>query len=290
VGTQADVQLTRPVEIDGDSFTEAFARRSVYVRHALVDHPLFTMEAIAALADRLPPQSVRRERGQLPFINTDGYVDVGEGPPSATITDIERNGFRVSLRDIQQAPEYDELINECLDEVEALVAHREGGMIRRAGYLFISSPAATTPMHFDVEHSFLLQVKGAKNVSVAAFDRDPGILERERERYLDGVGCDFDAMEAAAEVFRIEAGLGVYLPSYVPHWVETEAGVSVSFSIPFFTAFCERAETVHRVNRRLRKLHLSPRPPGASEPLDKTKATVAKSWERLRDARRKAPA
>ena len=35
---------------------------------------------------------------------------------------------------------------------------REGGMVDRAGYLFISSPAATTPMHFDVEHSFLLQV------------------------------------------------------------------------------------------------------------------------------------
>ena len=33
-------------------------------------------------------------------------------------------------------------------------------MTRRAGYLFISCPAATTPMHFDVEHSFLLQVKG----------------------------------------------------------------------------------------------------------------------------------
>ena len=32
-------------------------------------------------------------------------------------------------------------------------------------------------------------------------------------------------------------GVGVYLPSYVPHWVETEAGVSVSFSIPFFTAY-----------------------------------------------------
>ena len=29
-------------------------------------------------------ESVRRERGHLPFINTDGYVDVGEGPPSAT--------------------------------------------------------------------------------------------------------------------------------------------------------------------------------------------------------------
>jgi hypothetical protein len=282
--------MTRLVEIQPTSFTDAFARRSLSVRHALVDHPLFAMEAIADLADRLPPESVRRERGHLPFINTEGYVDVGEGPPSATVLDIERNGSRISLRDIQQAPEYARLIDECLDEVDAIVGQREGGMSRRAGYLFISSPAATTPMHFDVEHSFLLQIRGTKNVSVAAFDGDPARLERERERYLDGVGCDFAAMEAAAETFRIGPGAGVYLPSYVPHWVETEAGVSVSFSIPFFTAFAERAETVHRINRRLRKLHFSPRPPGTSEPLDRTKATAARSWERLRDARRKLPA
>jgi hypothetical protein len=287
---QTDVQTTRLVEIDAGSFVDAFARRSIYVRHALVDHPLFTMEAIAELADRLPPESVRRERGHLPFVNADGYVDVGEGPPSATIMDIERNGFRVSLREIQQDRVFAQLINECLDEVDELVGDREGGMCRRAGYLFISAPAATTPMHFDTEHSFLLQVRGTKNVSVAAFDDDPEVLERERDRYIDGVGCDFAAMEAVAETFRIEAGLGVYLPSYVPHWVQTEAGVSVSFSIPFFTAYCQRAETVYFINRRLRKLHLSPRPPGMSESIDRTKAAMARSWEKLRDARRRLPA
>jgi hypothetical protein len=278
------------VGIDRESFADAFARRSIHVSHELSDHPLFTLEAIADLADRLPPESVRRERGHLPFINTDGYVDVGEGPPSQAILGIERNGFRVSLRDIHQAPEYAELIHECLDEVDAVVGDREGGMIHRAGYLFISSPAATTPMHFDVEHSFLLQVRGTKHVHVAAFDDDPEALQRERSRYLDGAGCDFDAMTAAAETFTIDAGRGVYLPSYVPHWVETEAGASISFSIPFFTAFCRRAETVHRINRRLRRLHLSPRPPGASEPVDRTKEAVFRSWIALRDARRRRTA
>jgi len=290
MAVQTNVQTTRLVDIDAGSFVDAFARRSIYVRHALVDHPLFTMEAIAELADRLPPESVRRERGHLPVINRDGYVDIGDGPPSATIMDIERNGFRVSLRDIHQDPDYARLINECLDEVEQLVRDREGGMCHRAGYLFITSPAATTPMHFDVEHSFLLQVRGTKNVSVAAFDRDPELLERETDRYIDGVGCDFAAMEAAAETFRIHSGLGVYLPSYVPHWVQTEAGISISFSIPFFTPYCQRAEQVHVINRRLRKLHLSPRPPGTSEPLDRTKVAVARSWNRVHGARRKLPA
>jgi cupin superfamily protein len=275
--------------IDPTAFRDVFARRSIAVRHALVDHPLFTMEAIAELADRLPPASVRRERGDLPLVNRDGYVDVGEGPPSATILDVERNGFRISLRDIQQEPAYAELIHQCLDEVQGIVDDREGGMRRRTGYLFITAPACNTPMHFDPEHSFLLQVRGVKHVSVAAFD-DDGVRQRELNRYYDGDECDFAAMQEVAEDFRLDPGVGVYLPSFVPHWVTTEAGVSISFSIPFYTEFSERAEFVNRINRRLRKLHLSPRPPGASQPVDRVKAAGFELWGRVRDARRNVPA
>jgi JmjC domain len=274
------------VQIDVEAFADAFARRSILVQHSLADHPLFTMEAIAELADRLPPHSVRREHGHLPIADSHVYVDVGEGPPSASVLDVERNGFRISLRDIQQIPEYAEVVNECLDEVEPLVAAREGGMRFRSGYLFISCPAATTPMHFDAEHSFLLQLRGTKHVSVAAFENDRTKLRHEVERYTDGKKCDFQAMQTVAEAFHIDPGLGVYLPSYIPHWVETEAGVSVSFSIPFYTGFSQRAEGVYRVNSWMRKARLSPRPLGQFEPLDATKAAVFHS---LRTARQKLP-
>ena len=119
------MQQTRVVEIDAAAFADAFAHRSVAIRHHLVEHPLFTIDAIADLADRLPPESVRRERGDLPLANYGSYVDVGDGPPSQTIKDVRTNGVRISLRDIHQAPEYAELINECLDQVDELVADRE---------------------------------------------------------------------------------------------------------------------------------------------------------------------
>jgi hypothetical protein len=277
------------LEIDAKEFSDAFARRSIAIRHRLVDHPLFTIDAMAELADRLPRESVRRERGNLPLVNRDGYVDVGEGPPSATIHDVERNGFRISLRDIQQDRAYAEVIDQCLDEVDDLVRNREGGMRRRTGYLFITAPASNTPMHFDPEHSLLLQVRGMKQVSVAAFE-DDAIRQRELDIYYDGEECDFAAMQEVAEHFTLEPGVGVYLPSFVPHWVTTEAGISVSFSIPFYTEFSERAEFVNRINRRLRKLHLSPRGPGASEPVDRVKATSFELWGKVRKARRKLPA
>lgn len=276
----------RHVAIDPGTFTAAFARRSIVVEHSLVDHPLLSLDAIAELADRLPPESVRREAGSQPVGNAHRYVDIGHGRPSESVLNVEENQFRISLRDVQQVPEYAELVNECLDEVEPLVAAREGGMRFRSGYLFISCPASTTPMHFDAEHSFLLQIRGAKRVSVAPFEGDSGGLRRELERYVDGRPCDFAAMQACSETSRIGPGTGIYLPSFIPHWVETEAGVSISFSIPFYTRYCEIAEGVNRVNSWMRKARISPRPPGRSQRVDATKAAVFRS---LRDARRRVP-
>ena len=269
------------LDIDAAEFAAAFARRSIPVSHGLSEHPLFTVDAIAELADRLPAKSVRRVQGDLPLDSGYQWVDVGVGPPSESVRDVERTGVRIALRDIQQVPEYAELINECLDSVAELIADREGGMSRRAGYLFISCPASTTPMHFDVEHSFLLQVKGVKHVSVAPFEDNPGLRRRELDRWMDGEECDFEAMQRQAETTRIEPGLGVYLPSFVPHWVATEAGVSISFSIPFHTPYAERGEAVTTINKQLRRIHLSPRPLGRSERVDTTKVVLFRSLQKL---------
>ena len=269
------------LDIDAAEFAAAFARRSIPVSHGLSEHPLFTVDAIAELADRLPAKSVRRVQGDLPLDSGYQWVDVGVGPPSESVRDVERTGVRIALRDIQQVPEYAELINECLDSVAELVAEREGGMSQRAGYLFISCPASTTPMHFDVEHSFLLQVKGVKHVSVAPFEDNPGLRRRELDRWMDGEECDFEAMQRQAETTRIEPGVGVYLPSFVPHWVATEAGVSISFSIPFHTPYAERGEAVTTINKQLRRIHLSPRPLGRSERVDTTKVVLFRSLQKL---------
>ena len=121
----------QPVDIDASAFAEAFARRSIAVRHGLADHPLFTIDAIAELADRLPPDSVRRERGDPTPPNDGKYVDVGDGPPSGDHQ--ERRAHRdpgIAPRH-PAGPEYAELIDECLDEVDGLVAERQGGMTQR---------------------------------------------------------------------------------------------------------------------------------------------------------------
>jgi hypothetical protein len=267
------------LDVDTQAFAEAFGRRSVAVAHRLSEHPLLQIDAIARLADRLPPDAVRRERGDLPLENR-GYTDAGVGPPSETIRTIAQSGARVSLREIQQDEEYAVVIDACHAELGQYIGDREGGVVRRSGYIFVTSPGSTTPMHFDPEHSFLLQVHGTKRVCSAPMsERD---RQRELAHYFDGQPCAFDSMAADCDEFVLEPGAGVYLPSFVPHWVEDTAGVSVSFSIPFYTRYCERTDQVHRVNKRLRRLHLSPRPPGASPAIDRAKASMLRSWTKLR--------
>jgi hypothetical protein len=151
-------------------------------------------------------------------------------------------------------------------------------MRRRSGYVFVTAPDATTPMHIDPEHSMLLQVRGVKRVFVAG-RLEPAVLRREVARYFDGEPCDFDALRQGSDELLLTPGTGVYFPSIVPHWVETEgAETSTSFSIVFYTQFSRRAELVHKLNKRLRKVGLSPRPPGASERADRFKALVSESW------------
>ena len=94
------MQATRIVEIDAVAFADAFARRSVAVTHHLVDHPLFTIDAIADLADRLPAESVRREQGNLPLANSGfGYVEVGRGrhPPRSKTSSVPESASRSEM-------------------------------------------------------------------------------------------------------------------------------------------------------------------------------------------------
>ena len=280
--------MTRFLDIEAADFDGAFACRSMALRHSLVGHPLLQLDAIARLADRLPPDQLRRERADLP-LDDRGYVDAGDGPPSGSILGIDGSGLRVSLREIQSDAAFRSLIDACLDEIAALLGLREGGMCRRAGYVFVSSPAATTPMHFDPEHSLLLQIAGRKTVySVPRLE--PETIQRELDRYYDDAACSFADMQQQADRFEIGPGEGVYLPSFVPHWVENHEGTSISFSIPFYTRASTRAEYVNRINRRLRRLGLSPRPPGRSWASDTAKVALLRSWTRMRAGRERQSA
>ena len=59
--------------------------------------------------------------------------------------------------------------------------------------------------------------------------------------------------------------------------------VSISFSITFNTARSEFLNEVYAVNAQLRRLHLSPHPPGENRGSDRAKAAL---WRTMRRGKR----
>ncbi len=251
-----------------DAFVERFLREPAAVRHSLVEHPLLTLDAIAELADTLPLKFVERHHAHVPKVMPGGAADVG-GRPSDTVREIERNGCWMVLWYLEQVPEYAELLEQTLDEVKLYTA-RDGGMQRREAFLFISAPDAVTPIHFDPEHNFLLQIRGIKEMNVCAFP-DAVSAQRELDRYYDGGHRNLEEIPSDGRTFRLEPGDGVYVPTFMPHWVQNGSEVSISLSITFRTPASERAERANLVNATLRKAKLSPQLPGLDPRRDRLK-------------------
>jgi hypothetical protein len=276
------------VEIEGRGFAEAFARRPFPVEHRLVDHPLLSLESIAELADALPRSDVERHRADLPLLMPDGAPDLS-GRPSETVLGIEDNNCWMVLWNVEQVPEWRALLDRCLDDVEAHVGRRGGGMMQRQAFLFLSAPNAVTPAHFDPEHNLLLQIRGTKEMNVGRFP-DPADQLRELDRYYDGGHRNLESVPSEAQTFVLSPGRGVYVDSFAPHWVRNRDAASISLSITFRTGQSEAAERAHALNARLRKLGLHPKPAGQDPRLDRAKAALAHASDRIRDLRpRPAP-
>ncbi len=249
-------------------FIEKFLREPARVRHSLARHPLLTLDAIAELSDTLPLKFVERHDAHLPNVMPGGAPEVG-GRPSDTVRGIERNGCWMVLWYLEQVPEYSALLDQTLDEVKQYTS-RDGGMRRREAFLFISAPDAVTPIHFDAEHNFLLQIRGIKDMNVCPFP-DAVSAQRELDRYFDGGHRNLQAIPSEETTFRLQPGDGAYVPTFAPHWVQNGSEVSISLSITFRTPASERAERANALNAKLRKAKASPRPPGVDPRADRVK-------------------
>ena len=287
-GLVPSLGVTQLVEIERQTLVANFPRESFPVTHHLVDHPLMTVDALADLADALPIEEVEHNYGDLPEVLPGGQVERADLGPGDMVRGLDSNQCWMALKQIQVIPEYNRLLDECLDDVAPYVNDTEGGMAKRVGFIFLSCPNSVTPAHFDPEHNFLLQVRGTKQMRVG---RWPSVEaeQLEAERYFGGsdgtYGGHRNVMELPSSLtdYALGPGDGCYVPFGAPHWVQNGPTVSYSLSITWKTPFTMRAERVHAFNRRLRRLGLKPAPPGRSERVDKAKAAAVEAWGRAND-------
>lgn len=262
--------------VDRASFDGAFGRSAFGIGHGLTGHPLLSVQSVALLADALPESRVEHNLGNVPSVVEDGHAPRLDMTPGDIARGIDENGCWMVLKNIEQVPEYRELLDDLLDEVQPLVETHEGRMYRREGFIFLSAPRSMTPAHTDPEHNFLLQIRGPKTMNVGRYPSDD-MRQRDLERTYGGGHRNMPCLPVDVRRFELAPGDGVYLPPDEPHFVQNGDTVSVSLSITFRTPHAEMVRHVHMFNARLRRLGLTPAAPGEKPARDRAKAVAVRA-------------
>jgi hypothetical protein len=255
----------------------AFPEQPAEFAHHIDKDDRLTVRAVADLADRLPRKSVIYDTAAQPLLVPQGGPPRGAlSKPGDVIRNLESANAWLTLLNIEADPAYARLMNTMLDGLEAALRGRPGNMRNRVGFIFVSSPNSVTPAHFDIEHSLLMQVSGSKKVSFGRFETDTARWH-EVERYWDGSHGRIESLPPELASYSLTPGRGVYIPPVAPHWVHNGPAISLSVTLTYFTAATERDNMIEAFNARLRKLHMTPRHPGRSAPVDLAKVAVMRA-------------
>jgi mannose-6-phosphate isomerase-like protein (cupin superfamily) len=175
---------------------------------------------------------------------------------------------------VEADPGMADLMNTQLDQLQAaLIAKkgpRQGRMHKRVGFVFVSSPNSVTPVHFDIEHSLLMQVSGRKTVSIGRWENAEA-RRREFDRYWDGSHGRIESLPEEIASFTVTPGQAVFIPPGTPHWVQNGPDPSLSVTLTYFTAATVRENRVEDFNSHLRRRKMKPREPGRSALVDTAK-------------------
>lgn len=248
-----------------EAFSVAYPQTPTHLTHTIADHPLLSLEALGALAARLRPETLEHNAAtDLPLGMA--YADTPRNGLSVqeTIERIGECGSWVLLKYIEQDPAYAQLMRDVLGQIEDIVLPRTGEMMRFEGYIFISSPRAVTPLHFDPEYNILFQARGSKTMTLFP-TADPEIISQEFfEAYFNGGSRNLpwdESWNVRATPISITPGEAIYVPILAPHWVQTHDEVSVSLSLTWRSEWSFHHADACRFNRRLRQIGLRPAAP-----------------------------
>ncbi|GAA3923138.1 cupin-like domain-containing protein [Luteimonas lutimaris] len=240
------------------------------VRHHLCAHPLLQLPALAGLGERLEARgSIRTHDGSAtagtPFGEAPALHPNRKGA-AGTLADVAKANAWMSLLNVQVDPTYRELVGTVLDSIQGQVERHDPGMSHRSGWIFVTSPNAVTPFHFDKEHNFILQVHGRKRIYV--WDPDDTVVasEHARDRFHHHHDRHLlqwrEEFRARAHVFDVGPGEGAYMPSTAPHLVENGDGPSVTASFTYYTRSTRRDALLHKAHSILREAGVPPPPVG----------------------------
>tara|TARA_B100000678_G_scaffold284561_1_gene286276 strand:+ start:2249 stop:3091 length:843 start_codon:yes stop_codon:yes gene_type:complete len=265
------------------AFAAAYPNDHACLAHGLHEHALLEREALARLGETLPERSVEFNAAKLPVgIAADDVPETGL-TIGETIRTIDTACNWAVLKNVEQVPEYAALLHDLLEELRAPIEAATGPMLKTEAYIFVSSPGAVTPFHFDPEHNILLQVRGHKTFHVFPAGDPRFAPPTEHERYHAGGHRNLPWQDGFAECGtqeELEPGDAIYVPVMAPHYVRNGDRPSISLSITWRSRWSIDEARAHSLNHWLRSLGATPNAPNRFPQRNGTKSLAYRIGKR----------
>jgi len=262
------------------SFQSALAQRQpTPFSHGLTGDPRLSLDAIARLGDVLGADSISAEKAAKPLVSADAGATTALDVVAVSdqIRALSANDSWFTLLNIEQSGPYRELVDQLLEGMSAGAGLDPGTMKRRMGFVFASSPGSVTAAHFDIEHSFLLQLEGHRTLGFGRFaDREQ--REREVHRYWNGSFGRLDTLPEQTAEFELGPGRGAYIPPYTPHWLTNGDSTSLSLTVTFFNRDNADESMVQAFNEKASRLGIDPKVYGDAPGRDRAKVAFMRTY------------
>ncbi len=253
-----------------DDFRRRFNDSCFAFSHSLAGHPLFSIPALLRLAKTvaLRPGDFYSDCGDVRVDQKWGQIPLTDLTADQVISRIENAGAWIIMKHVELDPDYAAILSQCAEQIRALAGPKMARHLLNPEMLIIAnSPRRITPFHIDGECNFLLQVQGSKTIRVFSPHDRTVLTEEEIESFYtnDIFAANYKAAcgDEKATIVELTPGKAVHIPVNAPHWVQNGPEVSVSISVNFELPDWMRAD-LYRVNRLVRRLGLTPTPPGVS--------------------------
>ena len=265
------------------AFAQSYPETPHVIGHALAEDALFSLDALAELAQRLPSQSVEYNRADMPIGVTEKPAATGI-PIGETIRRIASSDSWAVLKNVEQVPAYRTLLHSLLGELRPSIEGRTGRMLRPQAYIFISSPHAVTPYHFDPEHNLLMQLSGSKVMTQFPAGDARFAADTIHENYHSGGPRELvwhDDFADDGTPFPLSAGEALYVPVMAPHFVRNGPKSALSLSITWRSEWSFAEADARGCNRLIRRAGLTPKAPRRWPAGNRGKAAAYRALRRL---------
>jgi Cupin-like domain len=267
------------------ALTAAYPEQVAKLTHNLSGDPRLTLSALVALAREFALEHVEYNPGNLPIGVDPKDVPRGTLSIAETVRSIEENGSWMVLKFIEKHPVYRALLEETLAEIDPITKAKTGAMLGMEGFIFISSPGAVTPFHFDPEHNILMQVRGNKVMTIFPADNESIASPAAHEAFHRGEHHRNltwnDAFAAHGTPVSLAPGEAVYVPVKAPHWVQNGDAVSISLSVTWRSEWSYAEADARGFNHILRRSGLNPSSPKRYPAQNAAKSIAYRALRRL---------